>query len=274
VGHVENHHEKYIRRFRELFGAVYKAFATFDGGQSDEQRRFVRDWLLGLRVDDRGWSQFYKELFARFFGKKHFSWECLLRSSLLSSFLIVAIYAVSYVKNRELLVDLASVEASFLVMSLFSAIIADYLSLWKTRLILTKLNPLRNGLIACSIVAVDFVVTTIVFSITNVLALTVYYFIYFNLWGGVQGIGIHDYLIDVAWTAASAFFPLGLLYLAALLTSAWLWIYLIVSYGMRLFPRILAVLSRIQDLENHPVRTIGYAAATVSAAIAIIVTLI
>jgi hypothetical protein len=42
------------------FGAVYKAFATFDGDQSDEQRRFVRDWLLGLRVEDADGLNFTK----------------------------------------------------------------------------------------------------------------------------------------------------------------------------------------------------------------------
>jgi hypothetical protein len=61
-----------------------------------------------------------------------------------------------------------------------------------------------------------------------------------------------------------------MLFLAPLLTSAWLWVYLVVAYGMRLashLPSWLRPLSKVMDFEHHPVRTIGYVAATVSAAI-------
>jgi hypothetical protein len=60
------------------------------------------------------------------------------------------------------------------------------------------------------------------------------------------------------------------LLLAPLLTTAWLWVYLIVAYVMRAiigFPSLLKLLSKVMDLENHPVRTVGYVAATVSAMI-------
>lgn len=67
------------------------------------------------------------------------------------------------------------------------------------------------------------------------------------------------------------------LLLAPLFTSAWLWVYLLVAYVMRALshlPSSLRPLSKVMDFENHPVRTIGYVAATVSAAIVGIITLI
>jgi hypothetical protein len=48
-----------------LFAAVYGAFAKFDGDQSDDNRKFVRDWLLGLKVDGGRWASFFQELFCQ-----------------------------------------------------------------------------------------------------------------------------------------------------------------------------------------------------------------
>ena len=54
------------------FVAVLVAFARFDKEQSEGTRHFMRDWLLGLKVDDRKWKQFFEELSARFFGPNIF----------------------------------------------------------------------------------------------------------------------------------------------------------------------------------------------------------
>ena len=50
------------------FSSVYAAFAKFDADQSDKNRQFVRQWLLGLKVDDGQWAQFFQELFSKAFG--------------------------------------------------------------------------------------------------------------------------------------------------------------------------------------------------------------
>jgi hypothetical protein len=63
------------------FGSVYGAFAKFDADQSEENRQFVREWLLGLKVDDQQWARFFKELFTRVFGDRHLSWKCFGRSA-------------------------------------------------------------------------------------------------------------------------------------------------------------------------------------------------
>jgi len=65
-----------------------------------------------------------------------------------------------------------------------------------------------------------------------------------------------------------------LLYLSALLTSAWLWVYLVVAHTMRLLrfvPSTLNHVSKVMDFQDHPVRTLGYVAAAVSAGIVLII---
>jgi hypothetical protein len=70
------------------FAAVYTAFSKFDGDQSDDNRKFVRDWLLGLKVDEKDWKRFFEELFTNLFGSRHFSTKCVRQSLLLSVVLV------------------------------------------------------------------------------------------------------------------------------------------------------------------------------------------
>jgi hypothetical protein len=39
------------------FTSIYAAFAKFDTDQSEENRKFVREWLLGIKMDDRYWTR-------------------------------------------------------------------------------------------------------------------------------------------------------------------------------------------------------------------------
>ena len=125
------------------FAAVYGAFAKFDNDQSEKNRKFVRDWLTGLKVDDRSWNQFFHELFSKFFGIRHLSLKCLRRSFLLSAFLMIGIFTFLYLKVP----DFFNVQGLFNRMVVFSPLliiagIADYFSLWKTQILLTNANLL------------------------------------------------------------------------------------------------------------------------------------
>jgi hypothetical protein len=76
------------------FTSVYGAFAKFDSDQSADNRQFVRDWLLGLKVEDQKWAAFFTEVFAAFFGPRHLSIKCITRSTILSAFIIFTLFFV------------------------------------------------------------------------------------------------------------------------------------------------------------------------------------
>ena len=278
------------------FGAVYGAFAKFDSDQTDDNRKFVRDWLAGLKVKQR-WNKVIEELFTKFFGSKHLSWKCLRRSLALSAGLIIAVWLL-WELEREFeqghffgwrpWAFVLLVSQSFLYGG-----IADFLSLWKTRYLLTRLSSFSSGFAIVATVAGDFVATTLIFFALSFVALVSFAqfgfadICYSN--GGVRAvlecvgsISLSENAEHVLRTLTPIVFdrralPLSFLYFVALLTSAWLWVYLIVAYGMRAVSRLpswLRILSKVTDYENHPVRSIGYVAATVSAVIVAIVTLI
>jgi len=268
------------------FASVYTAFAKFDADQSDKNRTFVRNWLLGFKADDRQWVQFFKELFAKVFGDRHLSAKCIGRSTIFSATLIGAIWTYRYfylysIGEYDLLVLVPGAPLFWAV----SAIVADYLSLWKTRVLLTGTSLLGSGLAAIAVVVGD-AFATIVISLLIILGPQ-----FLALWLNVDYSGgpeEREALLRFLWHEVSVAFSwphlensiagtTRLLLLAPLLTSAWLWVYLVVAYAMRAanyLPSWLRPLSKVMDFEFHPVRTIEYVAATVSALIVGIMTLI
>jgi hypothetical protein len=52
------------------------------------------------------------------------------------------------------------------------------------------------------------------------------------------------------------------------MTSAWLWLYILTAAAIRLFlvvPLLLRVLPRVVDIDQHPVRSLGFLIAAISA---------
>jgi hypothetical protein len=261
--------------------SFYKAFATIDKDQSDDQRRFFKDWLLGIHGDDRRWAYFFTELFTTLFGKKHFSLRCARRSFMLSAILIFLVYVILGIRHPQP-IRTGNWLANFMVFIIFFAAslipgsIADYFSLWKTRLLLTKTRLFRSAALSLVVLMVDFMATTIFFSVSYV-AVSFCYALYVangDLWWYIF---LHPYRLIPILSGPELREPAWLLYLTALLTSAWLWVYVGVAYLLRFtsyVPRLLKLLGRFIDFENHPVRTIGYVAATVSASLVAIYTVI
>jgi hypothetical protein len=294
------------------FAAIYGAFAKFDRDQSDDNRKFVRDWLLGLKVDDeKEWRRFFEEIFTNFFGNRHVSLRCIKQSLLLSIVLVAAIWTFWYLSNGFLVDDEAfrssvgsergasfsiaiGMAIGMFLSSLTVAAIADYFSLWKTRILLTRSNLLGSGLAAVAVVIGDATATILIYVAVVSLPATMIVIVFEvlshpdeQLFHLLYSKGPVNYLIDgiigrlylaFSWPELGGKEGIWRMQLLApLLTSAWLWVYLVVAYGMRGVSRVpswLKVMSKVIDFDNHPVRTIGYVAATVGAAIVAMVTLI
>ena len=244
------------------FASVYSAFARFDSDQSDENRRFVRDWILGVRVDSQRWQVFYVELFGRFFGHRHLSVKCISRSVLLSIILICSTYFVSSYLPLHNKFDILSTRFVQLAMlSIVVACITDYFSLWKTRILMTKTNLYARLSSTVFIVLADIVLTTLLFFLFNIVGFA----IWFHLVNPRYDALFAGYVQIVYSFRTSKMVPVENLYFVSLLTSSWLWAYVLGTSGARATPSVIKVLAQIQDFENHPVRTMGYLAATLCA---------
>lgn len=258
-----------------VFASIYGAFAKFDGVQSDENRKFTRDWLLGLKADDRQWSSSFKEIFASIFGAKHFSFKCFSRSAALSVALAACIWTYIAVTIDNPYADSSDL-LRVVLFWILAVIIADYLSLWKTRFLLTRPSLLNGGVVAIAIILLDALATLILY--TFIIAIVRASFLVTEVVPLLIGRD-HGSLNkeDLEWFDRIIRMRVWqmnhlalLLYLAPLFTSAWLWAYLIVAYGMRTvnrLPPLLRVLSKVVDVQSHPVKSIGYVAGIASAVV-------
>jgi hypothetical protein len=141
--------------------------------------------------------------------------------------------------------------------------ITDYLSLWKTRYILTSVAGLRRRLTAIAVVIVDFILTSLLYvvgGIIQIIILSAELIIiekisrldFSQLFEGVIGL----FNIFMSILEPSQHTHLLIFYAVALWTSAWLWIYVLASQMMRTFsyiPIYLAIVSKVADLDKHPV---------------------
>jgi hypothetical protein len=247
------------------FASIYTAFSRFDENQTEASRSFVSAWLKGLKAPQANWSMFFLDIFEKFFGAKQLSLKCARRSLLLSAFLMIGLYTLIVVSSDA---HFETYMIEDVLPLIFAACVTDYLSLWKTRALLTRFDIVRKRITVIGLLAVDFVGTTIIYMLC--------WFSTMQLVNRLES-GSWDTAFDsLVW---QFFYALGTgqlskedlwFYWPALLTSAWLWMYVIVSQSLRILsfvPAFVSGLSKVADLDEHPVRTIGFLAACVSSVI-------
>jgi|ERR1043166_2457550 hypothetical protein len=258
------------------FTAVYGTFSRFEKIQSRKNRLYVSRWLLGLQVPKEGSEEFFIDLFYKLFGPRHWSIRCAITSFMLSAslILIAALGAYLHYWSALLIVDSTSdwsLQGQRLSSWIVAACLIDYLSLWKTRLILTRASALRSTLASLGFVAADFVITSALFCVVPfvmmclLISTTMGFGVVLSaLWNDWWNIAT-NYQYQMTVTALHSSF-----YLIALATSAWLWAYVIASQLVRLLayiPPFIQFLSKIADVNEHPVRVLGFVAGVLSALI-------
>jgi hypothetical protein len=143
-------------------------------------------------------------------------------------------------------------------------LLIDYVSLFKTRVILAVLKRLRRQVLAVAIVVVDYVVYRLIFAIGAILMFSVIAPVYpvFHLgWSFYQILEVHMSGLYVSGDVLPIFFWAGLA------PSLWMWLYvlaLFVTRGLLRSERILIWLRWALDIEKNPFRSIGAVAATLA----------
>ena len=261
------------------FASVYQVFSHFDRLQSRANRHLVSRWLLGLSVPSIEWSWFFYAFFEKVFGDKQLSVRCISRSIMLTLFLMaLALMAMNFTLPvfKELPIDLS---VKFVAVATLSAIVIDYINLWETRIILTKIPGIRTSWASIAIVGLDILITSVVFwiffAITSAVFLRGFYFQEATgrnapVHSPYSEIGFMLIIVPLFPEFLIALMKEGLpvlLYMVSLFTSAWIWAYIVGAQALRLFiliPPFLRALSKIADLREHPICTLGFMAALIS----------
>jgi hypothetical protein len=275
------------------FGSVYTVFSKFDDVQSDDNRAFTSKVLLGIPVDlEHNWTTFFSEIFTLFFGKKHLSLSCAVQSVILTTVFVTIIFVTRPGKEElDFPVDF--------ILIWTAACVSGYINLGKTRYLFTHVEQTRM-IYSIALVVLDVIATLVVYLLSTI-AVTIALEITLSLIDHILSLsfsGIIDDIVNVFSDAFERFLdiivygsvgfvnfpeevnkklPEGvkeLLYVhrslleVSYLTSTWLWAYVIAVWIARLIsviPFLLSKLSRIFDLQKHPVRVIGFIAGIISA---------
>ena len=265
------------------FAAIQGFFWSLEKIQSRENRRFVARWLLGLTAPDEKWTGIVVEIFHRLFGERHWTPRCFAVSCLttilaLTLMLLVtsAVFLPNVRDNSPVSTDM-DVESyrkmaySVGITYVVAASIFDFISLWVTRLVLYRAVRAGRWLGILAFFFLDLAATTLLF----IMAVAASGFAgRLVLLDFPRSIGeFLAYFMDALVGVAAALFIerntwIDCSYAVSLITSAWLWAYLLIAQFIRLLgylPPVINGLAKVVDINEHPVRSIGTVIALISA---------
>ena len=172
-----------------VFGSVLGVFELGDRLASQQR---VKDplskWLVSFDVQKaKAHPEGTQELFERIFGERHFSLKCFVRSAAFSLCAIVFVSIIVLLINPSLffaLLRASPVPVSFLYLPVWIvwAILIDYVSLFKTRIILRILTRFVRFqiLLSLGILIIDYFTYKVLFRIGLVVMFYLFMLAYFG----------------------------------------------------------------------------------------------
>jgi len=265
-------------------GALLAMAWQADGAISLEFKRDLSLWLVRLDPAAVGhsvqrWPVHFAALFDRVFGKKHLSWRCFFRSciaSLLAFLLCTLIYMQAAPGDwaaflRDTTESVAGTRGAFINLLFLAGIAAianllpDYVSLLETRCVIGRLQ--RSDSLAGQVgwLAVDVIATTAIFFLLVGVVLAALVVLSGMEWRRAAE-QISDFIPKVVqWSLlAPADRPALRVYAipvwTTFFTTAWVWLYFIAQFLMRLaipLRRTLSFLQYALPVRERPLRAVG-----------------
>jgi hypothetical protein len=126
-----------------LAGLVWKFFERVENILSDDTKREIAHWLLGIQTAKMltSWPDTLASVFDRVFGTKHLSWRCFWRSSVASVASVGVISFVLFLARPEIFrpiyIRFRDRPLIWVTCVIVANIIPDYVSLLESRLVLS-----------------------------------------------------------------------------------------------------------------------------------------
>jgi hypothetical protein len=275
-------------------GSVLGVFELGERLASQRAKDALSKWLVSFDLRRAGaLPDGTQELFERIFGKRHFSLKCLIRSVAFSLGAMIFIGILAFLIDPKgvmtgLPVQLGPVRyGAWLQGTLWLplSILIDYLSLFKTRVILRVLTRihLRSTIVAFAVAGIDYVVYLVIFSLSMSIMLSAWLLINFDpptritcVWDFLAtlifmvrelvDIVVHD-ILSSFYIHMSRLFPVNVFFWAGFAPSIWMWLYVLALFVTRALLRSERVVNRLRwslDVEKNPFRSIGAVAAALA----------
>ena len=151
-------------------GTVYGVFELGENLASQRAKEALSKWLLTFDVHkSEALPEGTQELFERIFGERHFSLKCFVRSAAFSvgsmALIGIILFLISPAEAITNIIFPGWRAGQWLTVQIWLpwSIFIDYVSLFKTRLILRFVNNRRNTAVAVAIMCIDYLVYRLIF---------------------------------------------------------------------------------------------------------------
>jgi hypothetical protein len=282
-------------------GSVLGVFELGERFASQRAKDALSRWLLTFDVQKaKPLPDGTQELFQRIFGERHFSLKCFVRSSAFSLgamvfvgilvFLIDPEEALKMMKNIFVghglcyrFPDHMSCDQFYdwikFILWLPWSIVIDYISLFKTRIILAVLTRMRrrSAVVAVAIIGIDFIVYKLIFGL-GLIIMTLGILVigqgwFFVDWSGLFSTESIMATMPIYWKVKDQL--IFIFFWSGFAPSLWLWLYVFALFVTRALLRSEKIITGLRwalDVEKSPFRSIGAVAATLAsiASVAII----
>lgn len=210
-------------------------------------------------------SQQFDSLLDEFFGRKHLSWKCFIRSFIISSLVVIILATIAFAISKN--VD-KYFFAMIIVLSPFTNILPDYVSLLESRIIINYIGKNKNIMLKCFYFLLDMVFSLTIFTIGLIVA---FFTVDFNndIMNKTQ-VSTIEYLYDTFWDilrlmgeAISFENNILAVYLySTFTTSIWVWLYVISAMSIRFSSGVKTMIGYLSflDLKDQPIKVIGVVA--------------
>jgi hypothetical protein len=253
-----------------LFYTIKKFFKEVEDSLNQDTKIEIATWVLDLKptVAFRLWYSTSLSIFDKVFGGRHLSWKCFSRSLLFTVALtLIGLLALSLLWQDEHHKPLMNVSlggfAHMLATLVLASFLPDYLSLWKTRLLL-NLGQAKDSLFL-----------NLAFSTIDVLLTFLFTWCTLILWEPVAEpllsgdfATIHDHFMErlqgyshpiyiAFYLPLSALGPI--IFIPAFFGRIWLLAYVISGVLLKISKNIdfgFAWFNRRFDVKNHPLQSI------------------
>ncbi len=204
-----------------VVAASLTALLTFYGGKlRQEKKSDIAAWLRDDVASENHWAQSFIGLFERVFGADHWSWRCFRRSAIASlCFVALLWFVVGKVEPLNVRIGETWPLWRTLICALLINVVADYASLFETRLLLRMLEQRRTVVVQAAVIILDAVLTGVI------IYATIYLFALSPLYEGE--LGSFSQILG-AFSLFSVFFY------STFLTSIWIWGFILFCSLLRL----------------------------------------
>jgi hypothetical protein len=250
-----------------LFYGVQKFFEEIEKKLSVGTKDDIALWLLDLHPSGkfRDWRPTFAKIFNQVFGEKQLSWKCFWRSTLTST-----VTSVAVIVGAWLLVPSVkeSPPLSLLVFAILAPLgnsLPDYLSLWKTRYLISLSQKSEHVFRGFLLFVADVIISIpIAYGASAIGALTLILLAYRIDPRGTKGKLIKDFIsMQRSLVSGDLAMPLVLWFVPAFFGRLWLLTYVVSGLLLKTARRFdigFAWFNKKFDVGNHPLQCIGLVA--------------